>query len=433
MQPAERRSLARELALEGLRACGAGTLLRNALSSAALDARSARRTLVIAAGKAADPMVDAFLAWGGRLDDGMIATPAPKPRGSLRVASFAAGHPRPNQNSVLAARAALHLAANVHGDDRLVVLLSGGASALMAAPARPVTLDDKIALTQWLLEHGVAIDDLNTVRRHLSMVKGGQLGRGAGVPTTTFALSDVSRPRDDDPSTIGSGPTVADPTTYADAWRVLDAIDAEWPARWPRVAERLRLGLDGRVPETPKPGDSTLAGSSFTVIGNRHTAARAAAARARARGLAVRVREAALDGEAREAARVFIAEGQAFAREAMRPCCYIASGETTVTVRGKGLGGRNQEFALAGAVLLAETGETATLAALGTDGIDGPTIAAGAIVDEGTIGRGYRADRDAARTLAANDSHHYLTAVGETLVSGPTDSNVGDLAILLMA
>jgi hydroxypyruvate reductase len=430
VHPSERRALARRVALEGLGACEAGALTTAALKTGAEASRGARQ-FVVAAGKAADAMFDAYVAATGGVHAAVIAAPDPRPRRGPRIACHAGGHPYPNGESAGAGRAALALAREVTLADQFVVLLSGGASALMAAPAPPVTLEEKVALTRWLLGAGIAIDALNTIRKHLSLVKGGRLARAAAGPVRTLALSDVCRPYDDDPSTIGSGPTAPDPTTYADAWRLLHDADPSWRGSWPGVAARLSAGLERAVDETPKPGDAAFSRSTYAVIGNRHTAARAAADAARRLGLEVRIREAALVGEAREAAVTVLNEGLTFARETGRPCCYVASGETTVTVRGSGVGGRNQELAIAAAAALASARIRATLAAVGTDGIDGPTPAAGGVVDELTVDRAAAAGCPVDAALARNDSHRCLSVLGDTVVTGPTNSNVGDLTVVV--
>ena len=258
---------------------------------------------------------------------------------------FDASHPFPNAASEAAGRRALAIAAQCGARGSLLVLLSGGASSMLAVPAPTLTLADKGVTSRALMNAGAPISDLNCVRKHLSAVKGGRLAAAAGR-TTTLALSDVHGPVADDPSVIGSGPTVADPTTREEALAIVRraGVAATIPAP---VLAYLERGLD----ETPKPGDRRLSEASYRVIGNRHAAMDGAAQAARARGYAVRMIEEATSGEAREAGEAFVANGlrdaaaSGPAREV--PVCIIASGETTVHVRGTGRGGRNQEFALA--------------------------------------------------------------------------------------
>ena len=348
--------------------------------------------------------------------------------------AFDAGHPDPNAASVAAAAAALHHARRLrNGDERgcLLVLLSGGASAMLAAAADGVTLQDKIATSAALMRAGVAIDGLNAVRKHLSAVKGGRLAACARADVVTLALSDVHGPIADDPAVIGSGPTVGDPTSYADALRVIDESRAHVPAT---VRAHLLRGAGGEIEETPKPGDPRLARARFHLIGNRVTALAAAAAAAVDRGYSVETIEAATTGEAREAARRFADEARPRMDARHRPVCVVAAGETTVTVAGDGTGGRNQEFALALVPWLASmAGGPAVFGSAGTDGIDGPTDAAGAVVDSATATRAAAAGLDWRASLAANDSYHFFEPLGDLLRWGATGTNVGDLHVLLVA
>jgi hydroxypyruvate reductase len=261
------------------------------------------------------------------------------------------------------------------------------------------------------------------------MIKGGRLGAAAGT-SVTLALSDVHAPVEDDPSAIGSGPTVADPTTFADAIRWVEQAAVEMPAS---VLARLRRGHDGQAEETIKPGDARLKDATFMVIGNRRTALDAAKQEAVRAGYEVIVIEGATGGEARSAAAVFTGTARRAAAAGSRPLCVIAAGETTVHVVGGGRGGRNQEFALAAAQSVASLGRAALLASVGTDGIDGPTDAAGAIVDSSTLARAERAGVDWRASLATNDAYAFFEPLGDLVVLGPTGTNVGDLQVLLIA
>jgi glycerate-2-kinase len=310
----------------------------------------------------------------------------------------------------------------------LLVLLSGGASAMLAAPAPPVTLADKIRATDALLRAGSPIDRLNCVRKHLSEIKGGQLG--AAVPRSlTLAISDVHAPIADDPSVIGSGPTVADPSTFADALDVVRGV-VDVPAG---VIQHLERGAAGDVPETIKPGDARLENARYNIIGGRQTAMAAAARSAALLGYFVEVLADPITGEARDAAQDLLRRAHAIARTSERPLCVIASGETTVRVSGEGLGGRNQELALAATSSLAGVGRATLLASVGTDGIDGPTDAAGAIVDSSTLERAGRAGLDWRDSLRRNDAYRFFDTLGGLIRWGPTGTNVGDLQVMLIA
>jgi glycerate 2-kinase len=390
---------------------------------------------VVAAGKAAWPMARSF-SERHRVRHGVVAGPR-FGGGSLDGAFewFDAGHPAPNAASVAAGRRALALAVESRASaggaaaerGLLVVLLSGGASAMLAVPAEGVTLADKMAAARTLMNAGMSIDRLNTVRKHLSDVKGGQLA-GAAARTVTLAISDVHAPVSDDPAVIGSGPTVADPTTFAEALAVVRGARGVPP----RVVARLERGARGELPETIKPGDARLVETVYRVIANRETSLDGARQAAERLGYRVRMIDAPTAGESREAAHAFVTRARELVGDG-GPLCVLAGGETTVTVRGDGLGGRNQELALAAVPLLAAFDRPAVLASLGTDGVDGPTDAAGAIVDSTTLARARAAGLDWESTLAANDAYHFFEPLGDLIVWGPTGTNVGDVQMLLTA
>jgi glycerate-2-kinase len=386
--------------------------------------------IIVAAGKAAWPMASA-VARSGLVARGVVAGTAMNgyalPDG---LELFEAGHPVPNAASTAASARALEYASGLASNDAMLVLLSGGASAMLAAPADGLSLDDKVDATTALLRAGVAIDGLNTVRKHLSRIKGGRLAAAAAGGTVTLALSDVHGEPPDDPAVIGSGPTVADRTTYADALRVIRESAAPVPAR---VIAHLEAGARGEIEETLKPGDPRLNASRFEVIGNRHTALEAALLAAQDRGYIAHVLPAATSGEARDAAHRFFNEAKWIAADGPRPLCILAAGETTVTVRGAGKGGRNQEFALALAPVVGELGRAAAVASAGTDGIDGPTDAAGAIVDSSTLDRALRAGVDWRASLDANDAYRFFEPLGDLLRWGATGTNVGDVQVFLVA
>jgi hydroxypyruvate reductase len=303
---------------------------------------------------------------------------------------------------------------------------------MLAAPVEGITLAEKTQTAQRLMHAGAAIHELNCVRKHLSRIKGGRLAAAAGR-TITLALSDVHAPIADDPSVIGSGPTVCDDTTFADAIEIVKRYRVVLP---PAVSAHLERGRRGQAEETLKRGDARIESSTFLVVGNRQTAVEGATRAAAAAGYRVVVLPEATTGEARIAAQQFVQAAALASRHAAQPVCVLGSGETTVTVRGTGLGGRNQEFALAGAAalpMIEEGGRRAVLASAGTDGIDGPTDAAGAVVDTGTLPRGAAQGLDWQAALDNNDAYRFAAAVDALIVWGPTGTNVGDLHVLLVA
>ena len=378
--------------------------------------------LLVAAGKAAWPMAAAFSRRPGMLQvEGLVAGPAfegePLPDG---LEWFPAGHPDPNAASVAAGRLALDLARRAGPNRRLVVLLSGGASALLALPAPGLSLDDKMTTARVLMESGVAIDGLNCVRKHLSALKGGRLGAET-ARSLTLAISDVHGPVPDDPSVIGSGPTVPDPTTYREA---LAIVRGAGMARADRervpaaVVHHLEEGARGNRPETIKPGDLRLAHAAYQVIANRLTAVEGARRVAERLGYAVTILPEATGGEARVTAPAFLAEATRLGRSAAGPFCALAAGETTVRVAGRGRGGRNQEFALALVPLVGRLDRAVVVASAGTDGIDGPTDAAGAVVDPSTLERAQQAGLGWEAMLADNDAYNFFAPLGDLILCG---------------
>ena len=365
---------------------------------------------------------------GPRVRAGLVvaSTPAPVPD---RFELIVGGHPIPTAESERAGRRALELAADLQADERLLVLLSGGASALMAVPAEGLTLEDKRSTTDRLLRGGADIHALNTVRKHLSAIKGGWLAARAGGACDAFAISDVVG---DDPSFIASGPAVADPSRFEDALDVLGRFGGE-AAYPPAVVAHLRRGADGAVPETPKAGDARIAQTTTTVIGSRRNAMSGALAEAGSLGYHVLRLDDPVVGEARTTAVAHVRAVLARAAGLGRPACVVSSGETTVHVTGRGTGGRNQEFALAAAALLPLAGAPAAVASAGTDGVDGPTDAAGAIADSTTIDRARAAGLVPGRYLSDNNAYAFFDALGDLIHTGPTGTNVGDLQVILLA
>jgi hydroxypyruvate reductase len=366
--------------------------------------------------------------FGDRIRQGLIVGVLPagtSPAGGLPFPMIIGGHPTPTADSERGGREALKLAASLEPGETLVVLLSGGASALMAVPADGLTLADKQATTQTLLRAGADIHALNTVRKHLSAIKGGWLAAKASGACRTFAISDVVG---DDPSVIGSGPTVPDASTFRDTLDILQRFGGEraYPAP---VVERVKAGRA----ETPKPGDSRLSRALMSIIGGRREAMDGAVIEAESRGYHVVRIDDAIVGEARVAGPSHLRACVARAAGVGRPACIVSSGETTVRVTGDGKGGRNQEFALACAAALSSVGATAVLASVGTDGIDGPTDAAGAVVDDTTIERARALKLHPEAFLERNDAYRFFAPLDDLITIGPTGTNVGDLQIILLA
>jgi hydroxypyruvate reductase len=390
------------------------------------------RLAVLAAGKAASRMAAAAERVLGRRLDGALAVDTSATVPLVRTRRLLAGHPVPDERGLVAADAVEALARGLGPRDLLIVLLSGGASALLPAPVPGVSLADKAALTRHLLHAGATIGEINTVRKHLSRLKGGGLARAAGrTRVACLVLSDVVG---DDLSTIASGPTVPDPTTYQDALEVLrrrGLLEAVPGA----VRAHLEAGARRERPETPKPNDAVFRRVATHVVGSNRLSTEAAAREARRQGLRPVVLTTRLEGEAREAARVLVAvlrECVEAGRPASPPVCLLAGGETTVTVRGEGQGGRNQELAVAAALPLATFPVPAVVAALATDGIDGVGGAAGGVADDRTVLRaGQLGLAPAAAFLEANDSRAFLGPLGDLIVTGPTGTNVVDLTVLL--
>lgn len=371
---------------------------------------------VIGAGKASAAMargVEHVL--GRRIAGGLIITPDFVPDGTAakarRITLAAASHPIPDDRGVEGARHILETAQAAGPRDLLICLISGGASALLPAPAPPLTLAAKQEITGRLLNAGATIHELNTVRKHLSRIKGGQLA-AAAYPATliTLILSDVIG---DDLDIIGSGPTAGDHSTVEQAESVLRKYGVSVPA--------------GVLRETPKPGDPKLKRVQNLIVGSNRLAMDAAARKAKELGYRTLVLSSSIDGETRDIARMHAA----IAREIrVLPTCLLSGGETTVTVRGTGKGGRNQEFVLAAAIAL--DGHRCTVFSGGTDGLDGPTDAAGAIADERTLARAQGLNLDAREFLRNNDSYHFFGPLDALVKTGPTGTNVMDVRIVLI-
>jgi hydroxypyruvate reductase len=434
------RAEAQAILREALLAADPHRLVRRHLRarSGVLEAAGVRhrlgrgRVALVAVGKAAVPMARAAEeVLGGRLAGGIaVSTATTSPLERVRLLS--ASHPVPDARGLAAAAEVEAIARGLGREDLLLVLLSGGASALLPSPAEGVTLEDKARTTAALLRAGATIHELNAVRKHLSRLKGGGLARAAApARVVTLVLSDVVG---DDLSTIASGPTVPDPTTFADALDVLrrHRLVEEVPAA---VRGRLEAGASGRWPETPKPGAPAFRRAATRIVGSNRLSVEAAARAARRQGLRALVLTTRLEGEAREAARVLVAvlhECVARGRPARPPLCLLAGGETTVTVGGDGQGGRNQELAVAAAQALEGFPVPAVVVSLATDGVDGASDAAGGIADDTSVARAASLGlAPAAAFLAASDTRNFLGPLGDLVVMGPTGTNVADVVALL--
>jgi hydroxypyruvate reductase len=383
------------------------------------------RTIVVGAGKASAAMAAALEAhWPGPLT-GLVVTRYGHAAPCRRIEIVEAAHPVPDTAGQHAARRILGLVQGLSEDDLVIALISGGGSSLLTLPAPGLTLDDKQVVNRALLRSGATIHEMNCVRRHLSAIKGGRLA-AAAWPARCHALL-ISDVPGDDPAVIASGPTTADPTTFADARAILDRYGIVPP-------EGVRRHLEAAADETPKPGDPHLGRTQTTLIATPQRSLEAAAAVARQAGITPVILGDAIEGESREVARVMAGIARQVTRHgqpAAAPCVLLSGGETTVTVRGGGRGGRNVEFLLSLAIELA--GEAGIWAIAGdTDGIDGIDDAAGALVTPDTLTRAAACGIDARAALADNDAHTFFERLDDRIVTGPTLTNVNDFRAVLV-
>ncbi len=386
---------------------------------------------LVGAGKAGAAMAAAMEdLLGARLTAGLVVVKYGHLAPVKKTAIIEAGHPLPDHNGVEGARKLAALVEQAGEDDLVICLISGGGSALLPLPAAGLTLEEKQQTTQALLSCGADITEINAIRKHLSRLKGGQLARlAAPAATISLILSDVIG---DPLDSIASGPTVGDPTTFEQCLNIIDKyrlVETLPPA----IMDHLRQGASGSIAETPKPGDPLFSRVSNHIIASNRQAVEAAADKARELGYHPLILSTFIEGETREIARMHAA----IAREIHHsgnplpsPACVISGGETTVTITGSGLGGRNQEFALAAAFDLAGLADTVILS-IGTDGTDGPTDAAGAIVDGQTIERARTLGLDPRTYLDNNDAYHFFSPLNDLLITGPTNTNVMDIRLIL--
>ncbi|MBX3318471.1 MAG: glycerate kinase [Nitrospira sp.] len=440
LPPSSARSLIRRLITAGL---DAADPYRALLNSVSLQGQSLRvgqrlydlshidRVIAVGAGKASARMAQALeKVLGGRVADGLVIVKTGHTLPTKRIAIREASHPIPDRSGVHATQQLLRLIKDLGPRDLLFVLLSGGASSLLPAPVPGVTLTDKQRTTRLLLRSGATINEINVVRKHLSVIKGGGLATSTRARIVTLILSDVIG---DDLGSIGSGPTVADLSTFADAANVLKRYRI-WRSVPTAVRRYLEFGQKGTVPETLKPGSRRVRSVHHQIIGTNRFMLEAVTRTAGSLNLRTIRFSTPILGEARWAARQLTSIAKANAdghTMVKRPCCVVAGGETTVTVTGKGAGGRAQEFAAAAACEIAGLPNT-WVVALGSDGTDGPTDAAGAIVNGETIARAKRLNINLRSAVNRHDTYPALKTLGCHIYTGPTGTNVNDLYLLLL-
>jgi hydroxypyruvate reductase len=392
------------------------------------ELRRFQRILVLGAGKAGAPMTQAVEAvLGDRISGGLVVVKTGHTAPTQQVELVEASHPVPDAAGVTAGQRMLALAQQAGPDDLVIAVLSGGGSALLEAPAEGLTLADFQAMTQVMLACGATINELNCLRKHSSLVKGGQLARAVAPATlVTLVLSDVvGSPLD----VIASGPTVPDASTWQEAWAVVEkySLAAQLPLA---MVARLQAGLRGEIPDTPKADDPLFAQVRTLIVADNRMAAEAARSKAESLGFYTLLLTTYLEGEASIVAQVVAAlakEVRASGQPLPPPACLILGGETTVTLGARaGQGGRNQELALAAALAI-QGMSGVSIASLATDGSDGPTDSAGGLVDHTTVARGRALGIEAADHLRRHDAYPYLQATHDLLISGPTQTNVNDL------
>jgi glycerate 2-kinase len=391
-----------------------------------------KRIVLVGAGKGAAPMAKALEdILEERLTDGLIIVKYGHGIPLEKTQILEAGHPIPDEAGLGATAELLKRVQECTQEDLILCAFTGGGSALLPAPSPPITLDQKQATTRLLLECGATINEINAIRKHLSRSKGGWLAKEAYPATiVSLLLSDVIGDRLD---VIASGPTIPDESTYSDCINIIDRY--ELGERLPSaVVDYFYKGSAGRLPETPKAGDPVFARVQTLIVGNNRECLLAAKERALSLGYNTIILSSQIEGEAREVAQVFAAIGKEISQANLPvapPACVIAGGETTVTIQGDGRGGRNQELALACAITI-DGWEGISLLSAGTDGTDGPTDAAGAIVNGTTCKRARQTNLNPREFLLANDSYAFFESLGDLLKTGPTRTNVMDIICMLV-
>jgi len=392
------------------------------------------KIIVVGGGKASGNMAEVLEEiFGDRVTGGVVnvSEGMASKYHTRKIDLVEAGHPLPTDAGVRGAERMIDLVSGLGPRDLVICLLSGGGSALVTLPTDGISLDEMRETTQLLLKSGASIQEVNAVRKHLSKIKGGQLAKAAHpARVITLLISDVVGDRLD---TIASGPTYPDPKTFSDALAVIEKYGIV--EKVPRnILKRLKLGVGGKVSETPKPGEKYFLNTIHEIIASNANAVKAAAEVGKSRGFNVSMLTATMQGEAREVGAHLAAIAKDVieaGKPVSRPALLISGGETTVTVKGGGLGGRNQELALSAAIGISGL-ENVAVASFSTDGIDGPTDAAGAVADGFTIERAEHLGLDPAAYLERNDSYSFFKELGDLLVTGPTGTNVMDVTCLIL-
>ena len=435
------RKDAEEIFYSGLRAVDPGTAVKRYcriegnhlfIGDKPYDLSRIKNIFVVGAGKATAPMaaeIENLL--GDRIAKGIINVKYGHTNKLGRIKLIEAGHPVPDKNGQQGAGAIVDLVNNAGKDDLVICLISGGGSALLPLPFPGLTLKDKQDTIKILLSYGATIHEINAIRKHISMIKGGRLAQAAHPASlVSLILSDVVG---DNLDVIASGPTVPDSSSFDDCMKIIAKYNIQKKLPKP-VVKHIKDGISGRVPETPKTGDPAFNKTHNLIIGSNIEAILAAKKKSETLGYKTIVLSSMIEGDTTQVAHVH----SAIAKEIIQtgnpipsPACILSGGETTVTIKGKGLGGRNQEFALAAAMDIAGA-ENIVILSGGTDGTDGPTDAAGAIADTNTLSRAMSIGLDPDHFLANNDSYHFFQKLDDLLITGPTNTNVMDLRILLV-
>ena len=391
------------------------------------------RILVVGAGKATAPMAKAVEdLLGDRISEGVVVVKDEHGLPLKKIKVCEASHPVPDKRGVQGTEEILSLVENAGERDLIICLISGGGSALLIAPVREISLEDKQNATKLLLACGATIHEINTVRKHLSRAKGGRFAQMANPATiTSLILSDVVG---DDLDVIASGPTVPDSSTFQNAEQILKGYGI-WDQLASSVRSYIEKGSSGQIEDTPKSDNPAFLKCSQVLVGTNLHALKAAGEAAESLGYRTLILSSKVEGEAREVARFYTAVAKEIIESNYPmepPVCVLAGGETTVTIRGDGLGGRNQEFALAAALMIKELDNLVVLSG-GTDGTDGPTDAAGAIADGATVARALEKGLDPKDYLKRNDSYNLFQKLEDLLITGPTRTNVMDMYMLLVS
>jgi len=402
-------------------------------SDITFNLKTFQQIFLVGTGKASASMAQAVEGiLGDRIIQGLITTKDGHSLPLRHTQVIEAGHPIPDSRGIEGAQKILNLLKGSGSHDLVIFVLSGGGSALLPLPAEGITLEEKQEVTQLLLDSGADIQEINTVRKHISQIKGGWFAKWAHPSTVlTLILSDVVG---DPLDVIGSGPTVVDPSTFEQAWEILRKYDLMKEVA-PSIQKHLLAGKQHRVQETPKPGDSAFEKVSNILIGSNLLALRAAEKEALSLGFHTLILSSSIVGETRDAARfhtAIVKEVISSGKPVPKPACIVSGGETTVTIKGRGRGGRNQEFALAGALGIHDLDKVVLLSG-GTDGTDGPTNAAGAIADHTTLRRAGELGLDPKAHLENNDAYPFFQRLGDLLITGPTQTNVMDVRIILIS